>query len=219
MAEPDRASVTVLAPGKLNLALAVGPPRPDGMHPICSWMVTIDLHDELLVTRLPADWMSRYAILWHADALRPTNINWSITKDLAVRAHEALEREVGRKLPVQLKLEKRIPVGGGLGGGSADAAAMLHAVNALYELGLDGDALAAIGAQVGSDVAFLVYGGSAVVEGLGEQIERHENPPALHVVLVLPDYQCPTAPVYGMFDEDPSPELRGEPVRALVRAA
>src|SRR5436190_20490393 len=130
------ASLTVNAPAKLNVALSVGPPRGDGMHPIASWMVTVDLFDELVFTRLDDDRLSRYALLWHKDAKRRSEINWSITKDLAVRAHLALEHHVGRHLPVQLKLEKRIPVGGGLGGGSSDAAATLRAVNELFDLGL-----------------------------------------------------------------------------------
>ena len=63
-------AITVLAPAKLNLALSVGGPDPDGMHPICTWMVTVSLYDELEVTSLEADRFSRYAILWHAEAKR-----------------------------------------------------------------------------------------------------------------------------------------------------
>ena len=65
------------------------------MHPICSWMVTVDLHDELSVTRLEPDRLSRYAILWHADALQRSDIDWPIKQDLAVRAHGQLEKRVG----------------------------------------------------------------------------------------------------------------------------
>lgn len=193
-------TVLALAPAKLNLALSVGPPGVDRMHPIASWMVTVDLHDDLLITRLPEESLSRYAILWHADAKRRTDIDWSITKDLAVRAHCALQEAVGRPLPIQLKMEKRIPVGGGLGGGSSDAAAMLHGVNELFGLGLSVDELAAIASGLGSDVAFLVHGGSAIVEGLGERVERHAAPPDLHVVLAFPSVPCPTGAVYGAFD-------------------
>ncbi len=104
------------APAKLNLALSVGPPAEDGMHPICTWMVAIDLCDELTVTRLEADRLSCYAIIWHEDAKRRSDIDWPITRDLAVRAHLALEQHTNSRLPVQLKLQKRIPVGAGLGG-------------------------------------------------------------------------------------------------------
>jgi 4-diphosphocytidyl-2-C-methyl-D-erythritol kinase len=193
-------AVLALAPAKLNLALSVGPPGVDRMHPIASWMVTVDVCDELLVTRLPEESLSRYAILWHADAKRRSEIDWSITKDLAVRAHLALERHCDRPLPVQLKLSKRIPVGGGLGGGSSNAAAMLHALNRLFELGLGVDDLAEIASELGSDVGFLVHGGSAIVEGLGERVERHLTVPDLHVVLAFPEAKCPTGPVYAAFD-------------------
>jgi 4-diphosphocytidyl-2-C-methyl-D-erythritol kinase len=193
--------VTVLAPAKLNLALAVGAPRADGMHPICSWMVTVDLCDELEVTRLPEDRFSRYAILWHEEARKRGEIDWSITKDLAVRAHLALEAHVGRRLPVQLKLEKRIPLGGGLGGGSADAGAMLRALNTLFELELPVETLAGIGAELGSDVPFMVHGGSATVEDLGGTVRRHEAMPDLHGVIVFPRLACATPAVYRAFDE------------------
>ena len=208
--------VRLLAPAKVNLALAVGPPAEDGMHPISSWMVTIDLCDELLVTRLPDDRFSRYAILWHEEARRRSDIDWSITRDLAVRAHLALEAHVGRRLPVQLKLEKRIPVGGGLGGGSSDAAAMLRAVDALFDLGLGDEELARIGAGLGSDVPFLVRGGSAIVEGLGERLEPHAAHPELHLVLLLPESACPTGPVYAAFDEQSPGPLRDDAVRRLA---
>ena len=210
--------VIVHAPAKLNLALAVGPRDAGGMHPICSWMVTVNLYDDLAVKRLPADRFSRYAIIWHKDARRRGEIDWSITKDLAVRAHLALERRAQRKLPVQLKLEKRIPLGGGLGGGSSDAAAMLHAVNRLYDLGLAAEELAKIGAEIGTDVPFLVHGGSAIVEGLGDRLDRHAEVPELHAVVAFPEASCSTGEVYGRFDDlDPGP-LRDGAVRALAGA-
>ncbi len=208
--------ITIQAPAKLNLALSVGPADDEGTHPICSWMVTVDLFDELEVTRLPPDRLSRYAILWHADAKRPTEIDWSVTRDLAVRAHLALENHVGRRLPVQMKLEKRIPVGGGLGGGSSNAGAMLRATNALYDLGLSVDDLREIASGLGSDVPFFVRGGSAIVEGLGERIEPQTVVRSLHAVVIFPEISCPTGQVYCMFDELESRALRPDAVRALV---
>ena len=206
------------APAKLNLALAVGPAEAGRMHPICSWMVTVSLYDDLEVRRLPSDRFSRYAILWHKDAKRRSDIDWSVTKDLAVRAHLALEQRMGRPLPVQMKLEKRIPVGGGLGGGSSDAAAMLLAVNELFELGLAPEELAETARTLGSDVPFLVHGGSALVEGLGDRLTRHAETPQLHAVVVFPDASCPTGQVYGLFDETEPGPLRRDAVRALTDA-
>ena len=92
-------AITVLAPAKLNLALSVGGPDPDGMHPICTWMVTVSLYDELEVTSLEADRFSRYAILWHAEAKRCSEIDWPMTRDLAVRAHLALEQHLVAACP------------------------------------------------------------------------------------------------------------------------
>jgi 4-diphosphocytidyl-2-C-methyl-D-erythritol kinase len=209
-------AIAVQAPAKLNLALSVGPPDADGMHPICSWMVTVDLCDELLVTALPQDRLSRYAVLWHADAHRRSEIDWPLTRDLAVQAHLALEQRLNRRLPVQLKLEKRIPVGGGLGGGSSDAAAMLRATNELFGLGLSADELREVAAGLGSDVPFFIGGGSAIVEGFGERIEPHDEVRELHAVLVFPDAACPTGHVYAAYDERGPQPLRADAVRALA---
>lgn len=211
--------ITVQAPAKLNLALAVGPPDERGMHAISSWMVTVSLSDDLEVARLDDGLPSRYAVLWHAEARRPREIDWPEDRDLSVRAHLAMEKHVGRPLPVQLKLRKRIPVGGGLGGGSSDAAAMLHAVNALFELGLADDVLRGIAAGLGSDVPFLVGGGSALVHGFGDQVEQLEGLAEFHAALVLPDTACPTGQVYAAFDELAGlGTLRADAVEALARS-
>ncbi len=212
-------TLTCQAPAKLNLALSVGPPDEEGMHPICTWMVSIDLCDELAVTRLEADRLSRYAIVWHEDAKRQSDIDWPITRDLAVRAHLALEQHTNGRLPVQLKLEKRIPVAGGLGGGSSDAAAMLRAVNELYELGLSLGQLQKLAAGLGSDVPFFVAGGSAAVQGLGDEIEHHDQAPQLHAVVAFPDAMCPTGHVYSALDELSPGPLRADEVKALIRSS
>ncbi len=207
------------APAKLNLALSVGPPAEDGMHPICTWMVAIDLCDELTVTRLEADRLSRYAVLWHDDAKRQSDIDWPITRDLAVRAHLALEQHTNSRLPVQLKLQKRIPVAGGLGGGSSDAAAMLRMVNELYDLGLSTGQLCEVAAGIGSDVPFFIAGGSAVVQGFGDEIEHHDRAPQLHAVIVFPEAMCPTGHVYSALDELSPGPLRADEVKALIRSS
>jgi 4-diphosphocytidyl-2-C-methyl-D-erythritol kinase len=216
---PDHRQITVRAPAKLNLALSVGPPGADRMHPISSWMVTLDFADDLHLRRLEEGRDSLYAIVWAPDAPRPTEIDWPIARDLAVRAHLALERAVGRRLPVRMKLEKRIPVGGGLGGGSSDAAAMLRALDEVFELGLGADRLADIASELGSDVPFLVHGGSAIVEGLGERIERMPGLPDVHAVLAFPSAPCPTGAVYGKFDlMRPDASVEPARVRELARA-
>ena len=194
-----RSVVTVSAPAKVNLALSVGPPGSDRMHQIASWMVTTDLCDELQLTRLPSGTPSRFAILWHDDAPRKSAIDWSMSKDLAALAHLALERRVQHALPIQSRMLKRIPVGGGLGGGSSDAAAMLRGLVELFELDISRAQLREVAHALGSDVPFLLEGGSALVEGLGERITAAPMPDA-HLVLVFPDALCPTRNVYEKFD-------------------
>ncbi|MBG83966.1 MAG: 4-(cytidine 5'-diphospho)-2-C-methyl-D-erythritol kinase [Phycisphaerae bacterium] len=211
-------SIHIQAPAKINAALSVGPPAEDGMHPICSWMLTIDLHDEMTLTALEPDRLSRYAIMWHEDALQRREIDWSLTSDLAVRAHQSIEKHVGRPLPVQMKLEKRIPLGGGLGGGSSDAAAMLRGINTLFDLSLTDDVLESLGSKLGSDIPFLVRGGSAIVEGTGERVEHLPMTPDVHAVLVLPEMGCETGAVYRKLDEMDPTTVDPAAVRSLAES-
>ncbi|MCK4873716.1 MAG: hypothetical protein KAS72_13420 [Phycisphaerales bacterium] len=197
-----RSTIRQLAPAKVNLALSVGAadPSAEGKHPICSWMVSVNLHDVLELTRAQPGRMSLYAIQWDDDAPRKTEIDWPITRDLAVRAHLALENQLGRRLPLRMKLTKSIPVGGGLGGGSSDAAAMLRGCNDLFELDLGDDELLDLAMTLGSDVGFALRAGSAIVEGFGERIEPRPHVQC-HLTLVFPDCQCPTGLVYRAFDD------------------
>jgi 4-diphosphocytidyl-2-C-methyl-D-erythritol kinase len=211
--------VLSISPAKVNLALSVSPPGEGGMHEIASWMVTTAFADELEVKRLPADRLSRFSIDWHEDARRRSDIDWPIRKDLAVRAHALLEAKIGCALPIQLRMRKRIPVGGGLGGGSSNAAAMLRALDALFDLRLRAEYLEAISRELGSDVPFLVRGGSALVEGTGERLTRVAMP-VVYLVLVFPSVACPTGPVYHAFDRlRPDARLDAPRVRALVDTA
>lgn len=159
-------SITRPAHAKINLCLSVGRQQPQGTihegkdvsgyHTIASWMACIDLHDTVTITRDVAK--SGTSIAWAKDAPRTTPIDWPIEKDLAFRAHALLEKKVGRALPVSIRVEKRIPVGGGFGGGSSDAATTLIILNELFELGLTGNDLREIAFVLGSDVAFFIDG-------------------------------------------------------------
>ncbi|MFG0273887.1 MAG: 4-(cytidine 5'-diphospho)-2-C-methyl-D-erythritol kinase [Phycisphaerales bacterium] len=203
MSAPER--VERDAPAKVNLCLAVDRPNDAGMHPIASWMATLDFADRIEVHRRPPGRASLYNIDWAEDAPRRTHIDWPIVKDLAVRAHLALEREVGQALPVRMRVHKRVPVGSGLGGGSSDGAAALMAIRDLFELEIDDARLAQLAHALGSDVPFFLTGGAALVEGLGERIERTPAPTmggeAGAVVLAMPAAHCPTGAVYRGFDE------------------
>ena len=135
------------ARAKLNLDLEVIGRRPDGYHDIRTTMQTIELHDLLSL-----------GMLIGAKALT--------TDNSVLKAHGALERAANRKLDVAFELEKRIPIGSGMGGASSDAAATLIGLKQIFKLDID---LAPVAAEVGSDVPFFLHGGRALVEGRGHQ--------------------------------------------------
>lgn len=122
-----------------------------------------------------------------------------VERNLAVRAVRLLERETGRTLPTRLFIRKRIPLGGGLGGGSSNAAAVLRGMDTLWGLGLGREQLCALGAELGSDVALFVLDGTVRMRGRGERVERVPMAKAkpLWVVLANDGSHCATARVYG----------------------
>lgn len=127
--------------------------------------------------------------------------------NLAVRAARLMQRVSGRNEGVEITLEKRIPVGGGLGGGSADAAAVLNGLNEMWGLGIPKPELAGLGAEIGSDVPALVLGGPVLMEGRGEQVSPftfHPSSFTLHLVLANPGVFCSTAEIFKAF-ADPLP--------------
>lgn len=199
-----RDTVHLRCPAKVNLALAVAPPDPaTGLHPIASWMVAVDLCDELVIRRMPDESASTSAIRFADDAPRPERVDWPLDRDLAVRAHRACEAHAGRLLPVAIELTKRIPTGGGLGGGSSNAAGVLVALGRLFDSPIASRDLHAIAHRLGSDVPFALAAltgiPSAVVAGTGERIEPAPHPGG-HLLLLIPPFGCNTAAVYGAFD-------------------
>ncbi len=222
MTNPRR--ITRRAYAKVNLALSVGPPEPAdtahaGMHPIASWMHAIDLVDDVSIEAVDDD-QSEYEIGWAQDAPRASDIDWATETDLAVRAHRLLEECVGRTLAVKMSMRKRIPVGAGLGGGSSDAAAVLIAINDLFDLGYSLSELSQMSAELGSDIAFFVDTAparAAIVSGFGDQIERVDACQS-GLALLLPPFGCATGPVYGAYDAIGPQKLRQEQVQAMARA-
>jgi 4-diphosphocytidyl-2-C-methyl-D-erythritol kinase len=212
--------VTVRVPAKINLQLAVGPPRPDGYHGLVTVFHAISLFDEVSAAAA-ADTDSVTVTGEGAEYVPETGDN------LALRAVRALRAEQERRgtAPgdgVAVAIGKRIPVAGGMAGGSADAAAALVACNELWDAGLSQAELCEVGATVGSDVAFAVIGGTAVGRGRGEQLTPALVAPArYHWVLALADGHLSTPAVYGALDrmragEDVAePELSGELMSAL----
>jgi 4-diphosphocytidyl-2-C-methyl-D-erythritol kinase len=199
--------VTVRVPAKINLHLAVGPQRADGYHELVTVFHAVSLYDEVSVA------VGGPGIEVHGEGaaevpLDDTNLAW--------RAVQLLAEHADRKPDVALVLRKGIPVAGGMGGGSADAAATLVGVSALWNLELGRDELATMAAQLGSDVAFALYGGTAVGTGRGEQIvpvlARHTQ----HWVIALHRGGLSTPAVFAELDRlrdgsDP-PQRPVEPV-------
>jgi len=195
--------ITVRVPAKLNLQLAVGPPRADGYHDLVTVFHAVSLFDQVTVEAAGRDQVTVTGE--GADRVPADQDN------LALRAVAALRAAVPDRGPgagnVHVTIAKRIPVAAGLAGGSADAAAALVACNELWAAGLSPQRLGAIAATVGSDVAFALLGGTAVGRGRGEQLT-----PALaaatqyHWVLAFADGQLSTPAVYATLDR-----LRGQP--------
>ena len=212
--------VQILAPAKINLALAVGPlDTKCGLHPVASWMRTVNFCDQLELQRLPEGSFSRFATIWSEDAPRPTDIDWPLARDLAFRAHQAMEVHVGRSLPIQSLLSKKIPVGSGLGGGSSNAAAMLKGLDALFELSVAEESLNAIASSLGSDVPFFLQGGDAVVSGFGEHCVPTECDRFPALVLVFPTTACPTGEIFDAFDEQDSRDFAPERIDAVLQGS
>ena len=195
---------------KLNLALGVAAPLPAGharagFHEVASWMAPLRLHDDVVIERCAPGERS-FAASWAADAPRPTPIDWPHERDLAFRAWRLLEAETGVTMDCRITVRKRIPVGGGLGGGSSDAAACLLALSEAFVPSLPRARLRELGATLGSDVPFFIDDGEttapprgAIVTGLGDAIDRVPTRAAA-VCLFIPSFGCPTGPVYRAFD-------------------
>ena len=180
---------------KLNLFLDVVGRRADGFHDVVTVFHEIGLADELEIRETPG---ARGEVTIDVAAAPGVDVS-AVPADatnLAVRAAAALLRQAGSGAALALRLVKRIPTGGGLGGGSADAAAALRGVNRLLRLGAtDGD-LERIALTLGSDVPFLVRGGTAVGRGRGEVLERVAVRGAFRFVLLFPGFGVSTAAVY-----------------------
>ena len=184
----NRLKLLVKAPAKINLSLDVLGKRQYGYHEVKMIMTTIDLADRLELTELAED---RIEILSHNRYVPDDQRN------LAYQAAKLLKEKFNVKKGVSITIEKTIPVAAGLAGGSSDAAATLRGLNKLWNLGLTIDELAELGAEIGSDVSFCVYGGTAIATGRGEKIEHIKTPPSCWVILAKPHIGVSTADVYG----------------------
>lgn len=187
------ATLTVNAPAKLNLYLKVTGRRPDGYHALDSLFHAIGLYDRVELSDGVA-----------SDGKNPVSFTCSDPElagedNLVVTAaHKMLERAGGGRT-VRIHLEKAIPAGAGLGGGSSDAAAVLTGLNRLWDLGMSTVELCELAAEIGSDVPFFIYGGAAKVTGRGEVVTPVEALTDTWCVLVYPGVRVSTAEVFRRF--------------------
>ena len=183
----------VKAPAKINLTLDVLYKRPDNYHEVEMVMTTVDLADRIgLENRV--DGLIK---IFSADRFVPDD-----ERNFAYQAAKLLKDTYGIKHGVSITIEKEIPIAAGLAGGSSDAAATLRGLNELWNLNLSLDTLAELGAKIGSDVSFCVYGGTALATGRGEKIQELPAPPACWVVLAKPKIGVSTAEIYGNLKVD-----------------
>ncbi len=192
-AVPD--SVRVRAPGKINLFLEVGDEQPDGYHDVASVYQAVSLYEDLTAT--PADEFS-VRVIGH-DGIVVDDVPGD-DRNLALRAARMVAREVGYLGGVHLDIRKSVPVAGGMGGGSADAAAALVACDALWGAGLTSPALHEMAARLGADVPFSLLGGSAVGTGRGDRLSPVLGRARFDWVLVVAEGGLATPQVYGELD-------------------
>lgn len=196
----------VKAPAKINLTLDVLYKRPDNYHEVEMVMTTVDLADRIgLENRV--DGLIK---IFSADRFVPDD-----ERNFAYQAAKLLKDTYGIKHGVSITIEKEIPIAAGLAGGSSDAAATLRGLNELWNLNLSLDTLAELGAKIGSDVSFCVYGGTALATGRGEKIQELLAPPACWVVLAKPKIGVSTAEIYGNLKVD---QIKHPNTTEMIRA-
>jgi 4-diphosphocytidyl-2-C-methyl-D-erythritol kinase len=212
MNRTNESRTTWLSPGKINLFLRVGEVQPNGFHPLRSWMVTIGLFDNLgfEVAASPADFGDSQprSTLSCSDPSIPTDAS-----NLVIRAANAALAQVGqapggdttsrrdlRGAAIHCRLSKRIPAGGGLGGGSGNAATTLVAIDHLLNLRLSPHQRNTLAASIGSDVTFFLHAPSAVASGRGEDVRPTRPPRPMWALLILPGFALGTASVYRRLD-------------------
>lgn len=183
-------TITVTAPAKLNINLRILGRRADGMHNIDSVMTPIDFADSVMVTTRGDGQICRR---WRHPQVRD---------DLCLRAAELLRRTANIRAGADIVVQKRIPIGGGLGGGSSNAAAVLLALNRLWQTHLSAATLMTLAAQLGADVPFFLFGKTARARGIGDQLsvtksaflQKHN-----HFLLLCPKVVASTAAVYAEY--------------------
>lgn len=179
--------------GKINLVLDVIRKRPDGYHDLDMIMQMVDVYDDIIIEKKAGE-----EIVVKADAAVLSN-----GKDnLAYMAAKMLFDEFGIKSGVEITIHKRIPIAGGMAGGSSDCATTLIGINEMFNLGLSKQQLMERGVKLGADVPYCVLGGTAIARGIGEVLTPLPTPPQCHVIIAKPPISVSTAYVYGHIRPD-----------------
>jgi len=191
-------NLTVLSPAKVNLHLAVMGRRPDGFHDIESVFLAVDFADTLHFELVGRENNEEIVL---EPGSEPGFAPIPPEKNIIFRALSLFKAKTGFSKGIRIKVQKRIPVGGGLGGGSSNAASALLALNKLAGSALNLDLLLEMGASLGSDVPFFLHEtAAALVTGRGEKIEAF-SPPGLFLTLVNPGFSSDTASAYELLDK------------------
>lgn len=179
--------------GKINLGLDVIRKRPDGYHDLDMIMQMVDVYDDVIIEKKAGE-----EIVVKADAAVLSN-----GKDnLAYMAAKMLFDEFGIQSGVEITIHKRIPIAGGMAGGSSDCATTLIGINEMFNLGLSKQQLMERGVKLGADVPYCVLGGTAIARGIGEVLTPLPTPPQCHVIIAKPPISVSTAYVYGHIRPD-----------------
>ena len=178
--------------GKINLSLDVLGRRGNGYHDVSMVMQTVDIFDVISLNKLESD--SEIILTANIDILPLDETN------IVYKAVKLIKEEYGIDTGVSVHIEKHLPIAAGMGGGSSDCAAALRGMNRLFELGLSDEKLEELGVRLGADVPFLIKGGIALAEGIGEKLTKLPDFPDCVFVIAKPDLGVSTKEVYEAFD-------------------
>jgi 4-diphosphocytidyl-2-C-methyl-D-erythritol kinase len=181
----DTYSACALA--KLNINLKIGKKESSGFHKLSSIMQTISLHDRITLTKV--------------DKGEEGILGYYVKDNIIAKAIDELSRKAGERLYCRISVPKTIPVAAGLGGGSADAAAVLRIANTAFGLHMDTEELEEIAREIGNDVSFLLYGGRALVEGGKKHSIKEMDTPKLYYVIARPKMKLSTKEMYALHDK------------------
>ncbi len=181
-------SIRLKARAKINLSLDVLGKREDGYHDVRMVMQTIGIYDRLIITKIPEDEIRIQSNLFY------------LQNNLIYKAAKLLKDEFGFAGGVDVNLNKFIPVAAGMAGGSTDAASTLFGINKIYELGLSQNKLMELGVQIGADAPYCIMRGTALAEGIGEQLSRLKPVPHMWIVVAKPPINISTKLVYEQLD-------------------